>query len=202
MLKAAFINQGREPGIARVYDEATKTAISALFDFSSAVFTKEDVLADRLSDMEVLFSTWGFPVMSDEEIAIHLPKLKVVSYGLQLVAYQTLLDEFGGQTVVRDDIFIQFSLIENRDAGVIGHDKDRWHILSILSSDSRDCLSRKEMNTYDPVIVPVFYYMCQPFGEQHAEKVNGGFPFELQGTVPLRESVDKTEQSDLYRAFV
>ena len=69
MLKAAFINQGREPGIARVYDEATKTAISALFDFSSAVFTKEDVLADRLSDMEALFSTWGFPVMSDEEIA-------------------------------------------------------------------------------------------------------------------------------------
>ena len=81
MLKAAFINQGREPGIARVYDEATKTAISGMFDFSPIVFTKEDVLADRLTDMEVLFSTWGFPIMTDEEIAAHLPKLKVVFYG-------------------------------------------------------------------------------------------------------------------------
>ena len=81
MLKAAFINQGREPGIARVYDEATKDAIAALFDFSPTVFTKEDVLADRLTDIEVLFSTWGFPIMSDEEIATHLPRLKVVFYG-------------------------------------------------------------------------------------------------------------------------
>ena len=81
MLKAAFINQGREPGIARVYDEVTKTAISEMFDFSPTVFTKEDVLADRLTDMEVLFSTWGFPIMTAEEIAAHLPKLQVIFYG-------------------------------------------------------------------------------------------------------------------------
>ena len=80
-MRAAYINQNREAGIARVYDAPTKTAIAELFDLSPAVYTKEDVLADRLTDVEVLFSTWGFPVMSDEEIAVHLPKLKVVFYG-------------------------------------------------------------------------------------------------------------------------
>ena len=81
MLKAAFLNQGREAGIARVYDEATHTAIARMFDLSSSVYTKEDVLADRLADVEAVFSTWGFPVMTDEEIAVHLPKLKIVFYG-------------------------------------------------------------------------------------------------------------------------
>lgn len=81
MQKAAYLNQGREAGIARVYDTATAEAIASLFDLSPAVFTKEDVLADRLTDAEVLFSTWGFPIMTDEEISTHLPNLKVVFYG-------------------------------------------------------------------------------------------------------------------------
>ena len=81
MLKAAYLNQGREPGIARVYDETTQAAISSMFDISSAVFAKEDVLADRLTDAEVLFSTWGFPVMTEDEISAHLPRLKAVFYG-------------------------------------------------------------------------------------------------------------------------
>ena len=81
MQKAAYLNQGREAGIARVYDTATAETIASLFDLSPAVFTKEDVLADRLTDVEVLFSTWGFPVMTDEEISTHLPNLKVVFYG-------------------------------------------------------------------------------------------------------------------------
>ena len=81
MMKAAYLNQNREAGIARVYDAPTQAAIAELFDLSPAVCTKEDVLADRLTDAEVLFSTWGFPIMSDGEIAAHLPKLKAVFYG-------------------------------------------------------------------------------------------------------------------------
>ena len=81
MMKAAYLNQGREAGIARVYDTATAEAIASLFDLAPAVYTKEDVLADRLTDVEALFSTWGFPVMTDEEISTHLPNLKVVFYG-------------------------------------------------------------------------------------------------------------------------
>ena len=80
-MKAAYLNQNREAGIARVYDTPTMAAITELFDLAPAVYTKEDVLTDRLTDVEVLFSTWGFPVMTDGEIAAHLPALKVVFYG-------------------------------------------------------------------------------------------------------------------------
>ena len=81
MMKAAYLNQGREAGIARVYDASTQADIARLFELAPTVYTKEDVLADTLTDVEVLFSTWGFPVMTDAEIAAHLPDLKVVFYG-------------------------------------------------------------------------------------------------------------------------
>ena len=80
-MKAAYLNQGREAGINRVYDAPTQAAIAGLFDLYPSVYTKEDVLCDRLTDVEVLFSTWGFPVMTDEEISTHLPNLRIVFYG-------------------------------------------------------------------------------------------------------------------------
>ena len=99
-MKAAYLNQGREAGVARVYDTATAEAIDALFDLAPVVYTKEDVLADRLTDVEALFSTWGFPVMTDEEIATHLPKLKVVFYGAGSVqAFARPLIRNGGTVV-------------------------------------------------------------------------------------------------------
>ncbi len=81
MMKAAYLNQNREAGIARVYDQPTQEAIARMLDLSPAVYTKEDVLLNRLTDVEVIFSTWGFPVMTDAEIAAHLPNLKAVFYG-------------------------------------------------------------------------------------------------------------------------
>lgn len=80
-MKAAYLNLGREAGIDRVYDAPTQATIAGLFDLYPSVCTKEDVLCDRLTDVEALFSTWGFPVMSDEEISAHLPNLKIVFYG-------------------------------------------------------------------------------------------------------------------------
>ena len=117
---------------------------------------------------------------------------------MQFVACEALFYELFNQTLVRNDVFVQFCFVEDGDAGIVGHDKDGRHILSIFPSDPCDGLSRKEMNADYAIIAAGLDYMSQPFGEQHAEKVNGGFPFELQGTVPLRESVYKTEQSDLY----
>lgn len=80
-MNAAFLNQAREGGIHRVYDEATRAALCRMFDFRPTVSTKEDVLADRLTDVECLFSTWGFPTLTEEEIAAHLPRLRIVFYG-------------------------------------------------------------------------------------------------------------------------
>ncbi len=78
---AAYLNQGREPGITRVYDPTTRAALARMFDMLPGVYTKEDVMAGQLARVECLFSTWGFPTLTEDELATYLPHLKVVFYG-------------------------------------------------------------------------------------------------------------------------
>lgn len=80
-IRAAFVNGGREAGIARVYDEETRASLAEAFDFRDGVFTKEDVLADKVKDAQALFSTWGMPSFTEEEIAAHLPEVRILFYG-------------------------------------------------------------------------------------------------------------------------
>ena len=79
--KAAYVNSGREAGIVRVYDEETRAALHESFDFYEGVYTKEDVLADAIPEAVALFSTWGMPIFSEDEIAQHLPKAQILFYG-------------------------------------------------------------------------------------------------------------------------
>ncbi len=80
MTKAAFITGAGRPGIERVYNAETRDALAAMFEISTTVATRESVLRDEFADVEYLFSTWGFPILSEEELAAHLPRLKAVFY--------------------------------------------------------------------------------------------------------------------------
>ncbi len=79
-MKAAYITQSGLPGIERVYDAPTREALSKAFEFHSTVATRETVLKGQFADAECLFSTWGFPPLTEEEIADCLPNLRVVFY--------------------------------------------------------------------------------------------------------------------------
>ncbi len=78
---AAYLNQNGQAGIERVYDAPTRAALSDRFDFLPAVMTRREVLEGRLVHVECLFSTWGFPVLTEEELATHLPALRILFYG-------------------------------------------------------------------------------------------------------------------------
>ena len=138
MMKAAYLNQSREAGIARVYDAPTQTAIAELFDLSPAVCTKEDVLADRLTDAEVLFSTWGFPVMSDGEIAAHLPKLKAVFYGAGSVQSFARPLIHNGVTVVSAWMANSVPVIEYTVAQIILANKGYFGAARLCSRSAAD----------------------------------------------------------------
>ncbi len=79
-MKAAYITQAGRPGIERVYDAPTRKVLEGKFDFYPDVATRQTVLGGAFSHVECLFSTWGFPTLSEEELAAHLPNLKVVFY--------------------------------------------------------------------------------------------------------------------------
>ena len=77
-MKALFLCDIKE-NIERVYQRC----IEPFSESERAVYTKADLLADpaAFSDVEVIFSTWGMPVLTEEEIARCLPNLKCLFYG-------------------------------------------------------------------------------------------------------------------------
>jgi phosphoglycerate dehydrogenase-like enzyme len=83
--KAAFFSDGTpsEPGdvIAHVYRDGRRERIAELCDLHPEVISRATLRenAESLRDLEVIFSTWGMPVLGDEEVAL-LPSLKCLFY--------------------------------------------------------------------------------------------------------------------------
>ena len=81
-MKAIFLCE-KSDSIFRVYDEAALCELQRLVKIEKHRYTKADLLSDpaRFAEVEAVFSTWGMPVLSEEEIRTLLPSLKCVFYG-------------------------------------------------------------------------------------------------------------------------
>ncbi|MEG1394185.1 MAG: NAD(P)-dependent oxidoreductase [Clostridia bacterium] len=64
----------------RVFDKEIMEKLGDSFGVESQIFTKKDVLQERLLLTEMIFSTWGMPHFSAEEIKRYLPNLRYVFY--------------------------------------------------------------------------------------------------------------------------
>ena len=66
-----------------VYAPAVTERLKTLTDCDCARYGKADVLADpeKFADTEYVFSTWGMPSFTEEEIKTYLPALRCVFYG-------------------------------------------------------------------------------------------------------------------------
>lgn len=87
-MKAVFLcNDKRNP--LRIYDEATRKKLKNFTDITDDVYSREEVLKnkERFSDTRYIFSTWGMPVFSEEEIKDIFPSLECVFYGAGTVQF-------------------------------------------------------------------------------------------------------------------
>ncbi len=80
-MKAVLISD-KKKNLSDVYSEYTVKRIGGLTELDTASYTKEDVLMnkERFSDTEYIFSTWGMPSFTKEEIEEYFPSLKCVFY--------------------------------------------------------------------------------------------------------------------------
>ena len=81
-MRAIFLCE-KEDHCREVYGESVMKRLYALTGLEETVYTKADLLADpaRFSDVEMIFSTWGMTVLTEEEIRAYLPRLRCVFYG-------------------------------------------------------------------------------------------------------------------------
>lgn len=80
-MKAILLSNAKS-NLERVYSEEVIEGLVKSAGLSREMFTKNDVLADekRFADTEYVFSTWGMPVFTGEEIERIFPSLKCVFY--------------------------------------------------------------------------------------------------------------------------
>lgn len=81
-MKAIFLSKYADK-VFGVYDTQTVSALQALTGVEKKVYCYEDMVGDPVAfaDVEIIFSTWGMPKLTEEEIARCLPRLKCVFYG-------------------------------------------------------------------------------------------------------------------------
>ena len=79
--KAAIFNNNGDVNIPKVFGEKGIARIHELCDVYGEVITNDNFAAhvDNLQDVEVIFSTWGMPVLTQEEVN-KLANLKLVLY--------------------------------------------------------------------------------------------------------------------------
>lgn len=79
-MKSIFL--GKETTINRVYTTEITDKLAKIAGLNTEVYTREMVLSGEVDTRftDLIFSTWGMPVFSDEEIKSYFPSLKAVFY--------------------------------------------------------------------------------------------------------------------------
>ncbi len=78
-MKAIFLCD-KAGSVEAVYSADTIRSLSETSGISEKVYRKADIKANEFADTEYIFSTWGMPKFTEEEIAEYLPNLKAVFY--------------------------------------------------------------------------------------------------------------------------
>ena len=81
-MRAIFLCEKTDK-IFRVYNADVISELQKLTNIGKKIYTKADVLADptAFSEVELIFSTWGMPQLTEDEIKACFPSLKCVFYG-------------------------------------------------------------------------------------------------------------------------
>ncbi len=77
-MKAIFLCN-REGDVRRVYHADTIARLQTMCDLEDRIYSLAD-LANIPADTELVFSTWGMPSLTKEQLGTHLPSLKCVFY--------------------------------------------------------------------------------------------------------------------------
>ncbi len=87
-MKAIFLCEQKEICF-KVYDHDALSAICSSAQIEKKAYGRADVFADKekFKDTEIIFSTWGMPALSAEEIKAYFPRLKCVFYAAGSVQY-------------------------------------------------------------------------------------------------------------------
>lgn len=87
-MKAVFLcNDKNNP--SRIYSDEVRKELRCLTGLGDTVYSKDEVIASRelFTDTQYIFSTWGMPVFSEDEIKNLFPSLECIFYAAGSVQF-------------------------------------------------------------------------------------------------------------------
>ena len=144
-MKAAFVSNTNGI-IDRVYSKETQEILKSKFDFYDGVYTIHN--SNKIKDVECIFSTWGMPAYTPEQIDEFFPKLKIVFYGAGSV--QAFARPFlnKGITVISAWMANSVPVVEYSVAQIILANKGFYQVTNKVDSRKGREVSRKYFESY------------------------------------------------------
>lgn len=144
-MKAAFVSNSNGI-IDRVYSMETQKILKSKFEFYDGVYTIHN--SNELKDVECIFSTWGMPAYTPEQIDEFFPKLKIVFYGAGSV--QAFARPFlcKGIAVISAWMANSVPVVEYSVAQIILANKGFYQVTNKVNSRKGRDISRKFFETY------------------------------------------------------
>lgn len=144
-MKAAFISNSNGI-IDRVYSKETQEKLKSMFEFYDGVYTIHN--SNKLKEVECIFSTWGMPAYTTEQIDEFFPNLKIVFYGAGSV--QAFARPFlnKGIAVISAWMANSVPVVEYSVAQIILANKGFYQVAKKVDSRKGRDVSRKLFETY------------------------------------------------------
>lgn len=79
-MKAIFLSD-KDFKVRYVYNGKALEIISTLIELDKTIYSSADLKTKDLTDTTIIFSTWGMPELTKEEITNYFPNLKALFYG-------------------------------------------------------------------------------------------------------------------------
>ncbi len=86
-MKKAIFFSNQPHDVNRVYSHTARERIGQYYDIGDVVYGATDVGDKDFTCVEAIFSTWGMPVLTEEQIKLYFPALKYVFYAAGSVQY-------------------------------------------------------------------------------------------------------------------
>ena len=157
-MRAIFLCE-KSDQIFKVYDPQTVCALQEQVEIEKRIYTKGEILADPASfaDVRFVFSTWGMPQFTEDEIKACLPSLLCVFYGAGTV--QAFARPFlnCGVKVFSAWAANAVPVAEMTVAQIILANKGYYLTSRIFHAEGKRA-ARAAMNGWDPTYGALYYY--------------------------------------------
>lgn len=139
-MKACFMTDRKDDVIGYIFGGGRREHFEAELDVMEGVYSSRDldIYKSEFAHVDVILSSWGMPELTDEQIEVYFPNLKLILYGAASVQYFARPFMRRGVRIttaasIMADYVAQFTF-----AQILQANKGYYHAMTMYRADGHD----------------------------------------------------------------